>query len=68
MSYALEYLSTINYDDDSTALFFKDELKVCLYHFDQKYFIDTLAEKYKFLRKAKRDCWRLYKRNSIVNT
>lgn len=46
MSYALEYLAAIDDTDDPTVLFFKDELKVCLYHFDQKSFIDTLAGKY----------------------
>jgi hypothetical protein len=46
MSYALEHLSTINDDNQPAILFFKDELKVCLYHFDQESFINTLTDKY----------------------
>lgn len=47
MSYAMDYLNNINYDQDPTVLFFRDELKVCLYQFDQQSFIQTLAGKYK---------------------
>ncbi|HTE24177.1 toll/interleukin-1 receptor domain-containing protein [Flavitalea sp.] len=55
MSFALEYLSTINDENQPAILFFKDELKVCLYHFDQESFIDTLTEKYQlFYEKFKK--------------
>jgi hypothetical protein len=46
MSYALDHFDDINYDRDPTVLFFRDELKVCLYHLDQKSFIQTLSDKY----------------------
>jgi hypothetical protein len=46
MSYALEYLSNIQYDQDPTVLFFKDELNVCLYNYDPKQFISDLVTRY----------------------
>lgn len=46
MSYALECVNNIQNDQDPTFLFFRDELKVSLYYFDQKKFIETLVERY----------------------
>ncbi len=47
MSYALECIDNISNDEDPTILFFRDELKVSLYHYDQQKFIETLVESYK---------------------
>lgn len=47
MSYALDYLIDIDYNSDPAVLFFRDELKICLYHYTQESFIRTLADKYK---------------------
>jgi hypothetical protein len=43
MSYALECINNIQNNEDPTVLFFRDELKLSLYHLDQKEFIDTLV-------------------------
>ena len=46
MSYALECINDIQNDEDPTVLFFRDELKVSLYYYNQQEFIDTLTTTY----------------------
>jgi hypothetical protein len=67
MSYALDYLSNINYDQDPTVLFFKDELKVCLYHYDQKTFIETLISKYDSFRKRQAEKMEINSGNNQIS-
>jgi len=46
MSYALECIDNIANDEDPAVLFFRDELKVSLYRYDQKTFVESLANNY----------------------
>lgn len=54
MSYALECINNIQNDADPTVLFFRDELKLSLYHYDQKEFVDNLVNAWNaYLEKKK---------------
>lgn len=46
MSYALECINDIQNDEDPTVLFFKDELKLSLYRYEPKKFVDDLKANY----------------------
>ena len=54
MSYALECIDNIPNDEDPTVLFFRQELKLSLYRYDQKAFINELAEKWQVYMQKKK--------------
>jgi hypothetical protein len=54
MSYALESINDIPDYEDPTIVFFRDELKLSLYYYNQDTFIQTLIEKYAEYEEKKR--------------
>ena len=54
MSYALECINNIQNNEDPTVLFFRDELKLSLYRYDQKDFIDTLVTSWNAYQQKKK--------------